>query len=119
MACNAVTPHRRSSSVIAQSNEEAPRSPLGPGWMMIVGQRSQTRAGTRSRRNGHTISSGSNDSTAETIADSLVASSTVTSCPPARSSSHARWVRPLKAEQSRRILITVTTPLLGARFDPV
>ena len=51
------------------------------------------------------ISSGSNSCAAAMIAASLTANSTVTSWPAPRSSIQARWVSPLNAEQSRRILI--------------
>ncbi len=104
-ACSAVTPQRDAPSVIAQSSEDGPRSPFGPGWMMIVRTRPHTSAGTRSRRNGQMIRSGSNSRTAEDMTASSMASSTVTSWPRARSASHARWLRPLNAEQSRRTLI--------------
>ena len=51
-AWRAVTPHDGSASVIAQSSDDGPRSPFGPGCTMIVRHRIQTSAGTRSRRNG-------------------------------------------------------------------
>ena len=56
------------------------------------------------------IRSGSSRATADVIASSLTASSTVTSWPRRRSSSHARWLRPLNAEQSRRTLIAAPSP---------
>ncbi len=46
---------------------------------MIVGTRVHTSVGTRSRRNGQMINSGSNRPTAETMVCSLDAISTVTS----------------------------------------
>ena len=49
-----------SPSLIAQSSDDGPRSPFGPGWMMIVRTGPHTSAGTRSRRNGQMIRSGSN-----------------------------------------------------------
>jgi hypothetical protein len=78
-ACSAVTPHSGASVISAQSNDDGPRSPFGPGCTMIVRHRVHTSAGTRSRRNGQMTRSGSNNATAETIASALVASSRVTS----------------------------------------
>ena len=46
---------------------------------MIVRYRCQTSSGTRSRRNGQMINSGSNSPTAEIIASPLDANSTLTS----------------------------------------
>ena len=77
-ACSAVTPHSRSPSMIAQSNEDGPRSPGGPGWMMIVRWVRQIRAGTRSRRNGQMIRSGWWSVTAAHIASASPASWTRT-----------------------------------------
>ena len=63
-ADSAVTPHSGAASVIAQSSDDGPRSPTGPGWMITVGRARHTSSGTRSRRKGQTISSGSRASTA-------------------------------------------------------
>ena len=57
-ACRAVTPQTGSASMIAQSRDDGPRSPFGPGWITIVGHAFQTSAGTRSRRNGQITRSG-------------------------------------------------------------
>jgi hypothetical protein len=70
IADSAVTPHSVAPSVIAQSNEDGPRSPTGPGWMMIVWVCRQTSAGTRSLRNGHSTRSGRLTATASRTAAS-------------------------------------------------
>ena len=54
-ADSAVTPHSGAASVIAQSSDDGPRSPTGPGWMITVGRARHTSSGTRSRRKGQTI----------------------------------------------------------------
>ena len=103
IACSAVTPQTGSASMIAQSSEDGPRSPRGPGWITIVGYDVHTSSGTRSRRNGQITTSGWTAATAARSAWSPPATCTVTSCPAACSSVHARWVRPLNAEQSNMI----------------
>ena len=44
-ACSTVTPQRPAPSMIAQSREDGPRSPRGPGWTMKHGRADQTSAG--------------------------------------------------------------------------
>ena len=80
-ADSAVTPHSGAASVIAQSSDDGPRSPTGPGWMITVGRDRHTSSGTRSRRKGQTISSGSRASTARRTVSSSTACCHVTSCP--------------------------------------
>jgi hypothetical protein len=77
-ACKAVTPQYGAASVTAQSSDDGPQSPGGPGWTMIVRRVCQMSAGTRSFRNGQRINSGSASSTASRIACGLTDSSTVT-----------------------------------------
>ena len=89
--------------MIAQSRDDGPRSPFGPGWITIVGRDVHTSAGTRSRRNGQITRSGAIAVTAARTASSSPACWTMTSCPAARSSIQARWVSPLNAEQSSMI----------------
>ena len=36
-ACSTVTPQRPAPPMIAQSSEDGPRSPLGPGWTIKQG----------------------------------------------------------------------------------
>ena len=102
-ADSAVTPHSGAASVIAQSSDDGPRSPTGPGWMITVGRARHTSSGTRSRRKGQTIRSGSRASTARRTVSSSTACCHATTCPARRSSTHTRWVSPLNEEQSRRI----------------
>jgi hypothetical protein len=78
-ACRAVTPQVRAPSVIAQSSDDGPRSPTGPGWMITVRQCCQISAGTRSFRNGQRIRSGRVARTLSIISSAVVASSTPTS----------------------------------------
>ena len=76
--------------------------------MITVGRLLQTSSGTRSRRNGHRIRSGSTAATAARTVPSSTAVCHETSCPARRSSIHTRWARPLNDEQSRRILTQVS-----------
>ena len=77
-ACCAVTPQTGSALMIAQSSEDGPRSPGGPGWITIVGRTRQTSSGTRSRRNGQITRSGSVAATADLMLSAASASWTVT-----------------------------------------
>ena len=64
---------------MAQSSDDGPRSPGGPGWMMIVRCVCHSRAGTFSFRNGQMTRSGLASSAASSITRSDSASSTLTS----------------------------------------
>src|SRR5215469_5397956 len=44
-ACSTVTPHRLAPSMMAQSSEDGPRSPAGPGWTIKHGHADQMSAG--------------------------------------------------------------------------
>ena len=44
-ACSTVTPQRSAPVMIAQSSEDGPRSPQGPGWTMKHGRADQMSAG--------------------------------------------------------------------------
>ena len=44
-ACSTVTPQRPAPAMIAQSREDGPRSPLGPGWTMKQERADQMSAG--------------------------------------------------------------------------
>ena len=45
LACSTVTPQRAAPPMIAQSSEDGPRSPMGPGWTMKHGRADQMSAG--------------------------------------------------------------------------
>jgi len=91
-ACSTVTPQRVAPSMIAQSSEEGPRSPLGPGWTMKQGRADQMSAGIAVVSIGAMIRSGSRRRTASRMTWSPSASSTATWCPRSASSAWTRWV---------------------------
>ena len=51
-------PHSSMPSSTAQSSEDGPRSPCGPGWTTRQRWFFQIDSGMNAFRNGHTISSG-------------------------------------------------------------
>ncbi|MGN6174429.1 MAG: hypothetical protein ACTHPS_16040 [Streptosporangiaceae bacterium] len=78
-AWSTVTPQRPAPPMIAQSSEEGPRSPLGPGWTMRQGRLDQTSAGIAVVSIGAMTRCGSQRRTASRMTSSPSASSTDTS----------------------------------------
>ena len=77
-AWSTVTPQRPVPLMIAQSSEEGPRSPGGPGWTMKQGRDDQMSAGIAVVSIGAMTRSGSKRRTASRITSSPSASSTDT-----------------------------------------
>ena len=77
-ASRTVTPHSRSPSSIAQSSEEAPRSPSGPGWTTRQRWLAQIDSGIRFFSIGQTISSGACVATAASMASASSTTATST-----------------------------------------
>ena len=75
-ACKTVTPQRPTPRKIAQSSADGPRSPGGPGCTMRQRCRCQIDGGIARFRNGASIKSGRNSSTASPVTRSWISSST-------------------------------------------
>ena len=90
LASSTVTPHSRAPSSIAQSSDDGPRSPLGPGCTTRQRCFAQIDSGISVLRNGHTISCGRCAPTAASIAAAESTTATVTSWPSSVSAIQAR-----------------------------
>ena len=77
-AWRTVTPHSRSPSSIAQSSEEGPRSPTGPGWTIRQRCVAQIDSGIRRVSIGQTIRSGPCSATAASMASAPSTTATST-----------------------------------------
>ncbi len=104
-ASSTVTPHSPAPSSIAQSSEEGPRSPGGPGCTTRQRCADQTDSGMSFLSIGHTMRSGRCVATAASIAAPESTTSTSTSCPSSVSAIQARWLRLLWAETRKRMRI--------------
>ncbi len=78
-ACRTVAPHSAIPSSSAQSSEEGPRSPRGPGCTTRQRWSRHTDSGMNFLSIGHTISSGCSLTTAASIASLESTTATVTS----------------------------------------
>ena len=111
LASSTVTAHSRAPSSIAQSSDDGPRSPIGPGCTIRHRCRDQIGSGIIRFKNGHTISPGWCSATAASISASESTTATATSCPNSVNATHARWLRPLCAETKNRM--RPTSRLIG------
>ena len=93
--------------MIAQSSEDGPRSPTGPGWTMKQGRADQMSSGMAVVSIGAMTRSGSQRRTPSRITSSDSASSTDTSCPRSASSTCTRCVMLLYALATSKIRISV------------
>ena len=90
LASSTVTPHSRIPSSIAQSSDDGPRSPLGPGCTTRQRCFAQIDSGIIFLSIGHTISCGRCSLTAASIAAAESTTATVTSWPSSVSAIQAR-----------------------------
>ena len=81
LAASTVTPHSRIPNSIAQSNDDGPRSPTGPGCTTKHWQADQIDSGINRCKNGHTINSGRCSATAASIPAAPSTTATLTSWP--------------------------------------
>jgi hypothetical protein len=79
VAWRTVTPHSSAPSSIAQSSDDGPRSPIGPGCTIRQRHSDQIDSGIIFSSIGHTISSGSCSATAVSMAAAESTTATVTS----------------------------------------
>ena len=103
LASRTVTPHSGAPSSIAQSSDEGPRSPIGPGWTTRQRRVDQIDSGMNLLSIGQTISSGRCSSTAVSMASPLSTTATSTRWPSSVRAMNARWLRLLCAETRKRI----------------
>ena len=113
LASSTVTPHSRIPSSIAQSSDDGPRSPRGPGCTIRQRWLAQIDSGISVFSIGHTISCGRCSPTAASIAAAESTTATATSWPSSVSAIHARWLRLLCADTRKRTRRAFVAPLPG------
>jgi hypothetical protein len=110
-----VTPHSDAPSRIAQSSDDGPRSPGGPGCTTRQRWRLQIDSGIARLRNGATITSGRYSATASSLVASLTSNSIDTSWPSRVSSTYSRCVRLLKLWVRNRMRMRAAPHRGGAK----
>src|SRR5688572_8260645 len=118
-ASSTVTPQRSAPSSIAQSSDDGPRSPTGPGCTIRQRCRLVIEGGMIAFSIGQTISSGWWRATAASISRAVETTATEISWPSSERAIWVRWLRLLWAETRKRMRIAGTTPCACALFRRV